>query len=155
MNSFSRLLVSIALPLAVGIIAGIFTTRAIPDWYATLNRPAFSPPNWIFGPVWTMLYLLMGISLYLVWSEEPSQVRTFAIAVFVIQLFLNFCWSFLFFRFRLIGVAAAEIILLWLAIVITLFLFYRVRPLAAWLNIPYLLWVTFAAILNSAFYKLN
>jgi translocator protein len=155
MNSFSRLLVSIALPLAVGIIAGIFTTRAIPDWYATLNRPAFSPPNWIFGPVWTMLYLLMGISLYLVWSEEPSQVRTFAIAAFVIQLFLNFCWSFLFFRFRLIGVAAAEIILLWLAIVITLFLFYKVRPLAAWLNIPYLLWVTFAAILNSAFYKLN
>jgi translocator protein len=150
-----KLIVSIALPLAVGAVAGIFTTKAIPGWYATLNQPTFNPPNWLFGPVWTVLYVLMGISLYLIWKEPPSQIRTFAMAAFFIQLILNFSWSFLFFYFKSIGLAFGEIILLWLSILLTLILFYKIKPLATFINIPYLLWVSFATLLNAAYLKLN
>lgn len=150
-----KLLVSIVLPLSLGAIAGMFTSQSVSGWYETLNRPSFNPPNWIFGPVWTTLYILMGISLYLIWKQDVSKERNRAILVFLVQLILNFCWSFIFFYFNLIGIALLEIILLWINILIMLVLFYRIRPLAAYINIPYFIWVTFATILNASYYFLN
>ena len=150
-----KLIISILLPLSVGAVAGMFTSQAVPTWYASLNRPFFSPPNWVFGPVWTSLYILLGISFFLIWKEEASKVRDLAIKVFSIQMLLNFAWSFIFFYFNLIGVALIEIILLWTSIVAMIYLFYKIKPLAAYLNIPYLLWVSFATILNAGYYFLN
>ena len=154
-SSVIKLVISIGLPLAAGAIAGIFTAKAVPEWYATLNQPSFNPPNWIFGPVWTALYILMGISLFLVWQTPPGQQRNIAMAVFLVQLLLNFGWSFLFFYFNRIGLALAEIVVMWCAILAMIVLFYRIRPVAAWINLPYLLWVTFATILNLSYFKLN
>ena len=154
-NSIFKLIVSLALPLAVGAIAGFYTAKAIPDWYSTLNQPSFNPPNWLFGPVWTTLYLLMGISLYMIWSLEPGKERNNALVTFGIQLLLNFGWSFFFFYFKILGFALIEIMVLWVSIVSMIVFFYKLKPLAAYLNIPYLLWVSFATILNAAYYKLN
>jgi benzodiazapine receptor len=150
-----KLVVSIGLPLAIGAIAGLFTAKAVPEWYASLNQPSFNPPNWVFGPVWTALYILMGISLFLVWKLDSSPERNLAMLVFMVQLILNFGWSFLFFYFKMIGFALFEIILLWGSIVFMLLLFYKIKPMAAYINIPYLLWVTFATVLNAAYYFLN
>jgi benzodiazapine receptor len=150
-----KLIVSLVLPLGIGAISGIFTTDAIPGWYETLNKPSFNPPNWVFAPVWTTLYFLMGISLFLIWKQSTSKERNRAIMVFMVQLILNFCWSFFFFYFHQIGLALVEIILLWLSIFSMILLFYRIKPVAAYINIPYLLWVTFASVLNGALYFLN
>jgi len=150
-----KLLVSIALPLGVGAIAGMFTAQAVPEWYAALNRPSFNPPNWIFGPVWTALYILMGISFFLVWKQDVSKERNRAILIFSLQLLLNFAWSFIFFYFNMIGFALIEIILLWVSIVAMLVFFYKIKPVASYINIPYLLWVTFATILNAGYFFLN
>jgi translocator protein len=150
-----KLIASIILPLGLGAIAGIFTSQSVPYWYETLNRPIFNPPNWIFGPVWTSLYILMGISLFLIWKQKVSNERNMAILAFLIQLLFNFGWSFIFFYFKMIGLALIEIILLWISIVIMLVLFYKIKPLASYLNVPYLLWVTFAAVLNGSYYFLN
>ena len=154
-SNISKLVVSITLPLGIGDIAGVFTAQSIPEWYATLNKPSFNPPNWLFGPVWTTLYLLIGISFFLIWKIAPSKERNVAIFVFLIQLLLNFGWSFFFFYFKMIGFALVEISLLWMSIVIMLILFYKVRPVAAYINIPYFLWVSFATVLNAAYYFLN
>ncbi len=150
-----KLIVSIILPLSLGSLAGIFTAQSIPEWYATLRRPSFNPPNWIFGPVWTTLYILMGISFFLIWKQDAGKERNLAILVFLLQLLLNFSWSFIFFYFNMIGFALVEIILLWISIVIMLVLFYKIKPMAAYINLPYLLWVTFATILNASYYFLN
>ena len=150
-----KLAISILLPLSVGAVAGMFTSQAVPTWYASLNRPSFSPPNWVFGPVWTTLYVLLGFSFFLIWKESPSKGRNSAIIVFSIQLLLNFAWSFIFFYFNFIGAALLEIILLWISIIAMIYLFYKIKPLAAYLNIPYLLWVSFATILNAGYYSLN
>ncbi len=150
-----KLAISILLPLSVGAVAGMFTSQAVPTWYASLNRPSFSPPNWVFGPVWTTLYVLLGFSFFLIWKESPSKGRNSAIIVFSIQLLLNFAWSFIFFYFNSIGAALLEIILLWISIIAMIYLFYKIKPLAAYLNIPYLLWVSFATILNAGYYFLN
>jgi benzodiazapine receptor len=154
-DSILKLAVSLVLPLAVGAIGGIATAKAIPAWYATLNRPPFNPPNWLFGPVWTILYVIMGISLYLVWIQPPGKIRDMAMSAFFIQLALNFGWSFIFFYYRQLGFALAEIVVMWVCILAMILLFYRVRPLAAYLNIPYLMWVTFATVLNAAYFRLN
>lgn len=155
MNSIAKLIISLALPLTVGAIAGIFTAKAIPNWYSTLNQPSFNPPNWLFGPVWTTLYILLGISLYIVWTLPPGKERNMGLIAFGIQLVLNFGWSFLFFYFKSPGFALIEIITLWISIVFMLILFYKLKPIATYLNIPYLLWVSFATILNAAYFKLN
>ena len=120
-----------------------------------LNRPSFSPPNWVFGPVWTILYVLLGISFFLIWKENPTRERNMAIKVFSIQMLLNFAWSFIFFYFNLIGAALIEIILLWISITLMIYLFSKIKPVAAYMNIPYLLWVSFATILNAGYYFLN
>ncbi len=150
-----KLIISIAVPLVVGGVAGAFTAKAIPTWYTTLTAPSFNPPNWVFGPMWTLLYVLMGISLFLVWNTEPGRARDIAMLIFGLQLVLNFAWSFLFFHFKELGWALTEIIAMWIAIVVMLIAFYQVRPVAAYINIPYLLWVSFATALNAAYYKLN
>jgi translocator protein len=150
-----KLIASLALPLGLGAIAGLFTAEAVPDWYATLNRPSFNPPNWLFGPVWTILYLLMGISLFLIWKQNASKERNQAIFVFLFQQALNFGWSFIFFYFNMIGFALIEIILLWICILIMLVLFYKIKPVAAYINIPYILWASFATVLNASYYFLN
>ncbi len=150
-----KLVLSLALPLTAGAVAGLATVNAIPEWYSTLKSPPFSPPNWIFGPVWTVLYLLMGLSFYLVWTEPASRLRNIAMILYSVQLLLNFCWTFLFFYFKQIGWAFAEIVVLWIFIAGMIVLFYKVRRAAAYLNIPYLSWVSFAAVLNAAYFLLN
>lgn len=154
-SDITKLIIAILIPLALGAIAGRFTSQAVPEWYSTLNRPSFSPPNWIFGPVWTVLYILIGTSLFLIWKQTPSKERNNALWIFSIQMFFNFMWSFVFFYFNQIGLALIVIILLWICILFMLISFYKIKPWAAYLNIPYLLWVTFASVLNSAFYILN
>lgn len=149
-----QLLLSIGLCLGAGVLGSVFTTSAIPAWYATLNKPVFSPPNWIFGPVWTTLYILMGISLYLVWTSK-GKLKHNAINLFFIQLGLNVLWSILFFGLKNPALALAEIIALWVTIFLTIKYFYPVSRLAAYLLIPYLLWVSFASILNLAIVLLN
>ena len=147
-----KLVISVVLCLAVGLIAGFFTASSVQDWYSTLNKPSFSPPNWLFGPVWTLLYILMGVSLYLVWSNNGSKL---AITFFAIQLALNFLWSFLFFQLKNPLLAFIDIVLLLIMIVVTMVSFYPVSAAAAYLMIPYILWVSFASILNFAIYWLN
>ncbi len=155
MNNIFKLIISVSIPLATGAIAGIVTAKEIPGWYALLNKPSFSPPNWLFGPVWTSLYILMGISLFLIWKIEPGKLRDQALIIFAIQLILNFAWSFLFFYFKNMGLALAEIFILWVFIALMIFSFSKVNIVAAWLNVPYLLWVSFATILNFAYFRLN
>ena len=150
-----KFLISILLPLSLGAIAGMFTSQSVPEWYAALNRPSFNPPNWIFGPVWTTLYILMGISFFLIWKQDASKVRNRAILIFLLQLLLNFAWSFIFFYFNMIGLALVEIVLLWISIVLMLVVFYKIKSIASYINIPYLLWVTFATVLNASYYILN
>ena len=154
-SNIIKLSISLLLPLAVGAVAGIFTSRSVSTWYATLNRPSFSPPNWVFSPVWTSLYILLGISFFLIWKENSSIYKNLAVKVFSIQMLLNFLWSFIFFYLNMIGIALIEIILLWMSIAAMIYLFYKTKPIAAYLNIPYLLWVTFATILNAGYYFLN
>ncbi len=148
-------IICLAIPLAVGAISGFATSPQIDAWFSAVQKPSFNPPNWIFGPVWTSLYTLMGISLYLVWNTNPSRERTKAIRIFAVQLFLNFCWSFIFFTFQMLFLAIIDILLMWAMILWMIVTFHKVKPLAAWLNIPYLLWVSFATVLNISIWWLN
>jgi len=132
-------------------VGSIFTTSAIPGWYATLQKPSFSPPNFLFAPVWTTLYILMGISLALILNKKNKT----AIIFFVVQLVLNSLWSILFFGLKSPKLAFVEIIFLWLAILITILKFFKISKLAGWLFVPYLLWVSFASFLNLTIVKLN
>lgn len=146
---FPKLLLSIGLCLGVGIVGSFFTISAIPTWYAGLNKPVFSPPNWVFGPVWTILYILMGISLYLVWQKKKIP------PVFWVQLILNALWSTIFFGLKNPGLALVDIIALWIAIILTIKSFYKINKFAGKLLIPYFLWVSFATILNLFTVPLN
>src|SRR6478609_1559932 len=150
--SIGKLALSLMIPLLIGAIAGYFTTQAIPTWYTTLNQPSFNPPNSVFGPVWTTLYLLMGISLYLVWQLPKGKVRDRGMMIFGIQMMLNFAWSFLFFYFHTMGLALIDIVVLWASIAFMIFTFHKLKPIAAYLNLPYILWVSFATILNTAYF---
>jgi len=144
-----RLAASILVCQLAGIAGAVFTVNAIPSWYASLNKPAFSPPNWVFSPVWTTLYLLMGIALFMVWREglKTRGVKP-ALRWFGFQLVLNSMWSFVFFGMRNPIAAFIELVLLWFAILFTMKSFNRVSVTAAYLLMPYFLWVTFALALN-------
>jgi tryptophan-rich sensory protein len=142
----------ILLCLLAGVIGSVFTTTGPGSWYAELTKPSFNPPNWIFGPVWTTLYILIGISLYL---AIKNKVNLRAKLVFTAQLLLNTVWTILFFGFEKIGLALIEIIMLWAFILWNIILFYKKSKAAAYLLIPYLLWVSFATILTLAIYILN
>jgi benzodiazapine receptor len=151
-----KLAISIIICLAAGFIGSIFTNRQIPTWYAALKKPSFSPPNWLFGPVWTALFILMGISLFLVWRKGLSYDGVkIAIIIFGIQLILNILWSILFFGFKSPLAGFIEIIILWILILITILVFYPIAKPAALLLLPYILWVSFASILNFSLWRLN
>ncbi|MFH1541625.1 MAG: TspO/MBR family protein [bacterium] len=139
-----------------GFIGQLFTFPSIATWYAALNKPFFNPPNWIFGPVWTTLYLMMAVAAYLVWQKGwgDKSVRT-ALFIFLIQLMLNSLWSILFFGLHQPIWAFIEIIFLWSAILLTILRFKKLSQPAAWLLIPYLLWVSFASLLNLFIVMLN
>jgi translocator protein len=141
--------------LAVGGLGGRWTAPQIPGWYQTLTKPSFNPPGWIFGPVWTTLYILMAVAAWRVTESPESRLRTLGIALFVLQLALNLAWSWIFFHKHAIGMAAVEVALLWCAIGATTLVFSRVSASAAWLMAPYWAWVTFASILNAAIWRLN
>lgn len=149
------MLLWIALCFLVAGVGGRWTTIEIPGWYRSLNRPAIAPPNWVFGPVWTILYALMAVAAWLVWQTAPSPQRSWALGLFLFQLALNLAWSWIFFRRHAIGAALTEVVLLWVMIGATMLIFSRVAPAAAWLMAPYWVWVTFASILNAAFWRLN
>jgi translocator protein len=150
-----KLLKSLIITLGTGAIAGFATASNIGEWYAGISKPDFNPPNWIFEPVWTILYILMGIALSLVWKQPNSLYKSNALWLFFIQLFLNFCWSFIFFYFHRIGSALIEICLLWIFIILTIISFSKLNKTAAWLMVPYICWVSFAIILNASTYTIN
>jgi translocator protein len=153
---WGKLLVSVVICELAGVIGGLFTRSSIPTWYATLQKPSFNPPGWIFGPVWTILYLLMGISLYLVWqSAADPRLKSLALIAFGVQLLLNALWSVIFFGLRAPAFALADLGLLWASILVTILLFWRISPVAGGILIPYIVWVSFAAILNAAIVVLN
>jgi len=145
----------IVLCFAVAGVGARWTTPEITGWYSGLKRPAIAPPSWVFGPVWTTLYLLMAIAAWLVSQSAPSSARTWGLAFFLIQLALNLGWSWLFFHRHAIGGALAEIVLMWAAIGVTTLIFSRVSPASAYLMAPYWAWVSFATILNAAFWRIN
>jgi len=151
-----KLALCIAVPLCIGAAGGVVTRGSLQPWYDLLRRPAFTPPSWVFGPVWTVLYILMGIAAFMVWQKGGSvpSVRA-AMGAFTVQLILNAAWSPVFFGLHSLGGALVVIVLLWAAIVWTIVLFRQVSALAAWMLAPYLVWTTFAVALNAGFYVLN
>lgn len=151
-----KFVIAIAVCQAAGLIGSIFTAPKISAWYASLNKPSFSPPNWIFAPVWTILFILMGISLYLAWVKlgENRRAKT-ALIIFAVQLALNILWSFLFFGMQNPFFAFVEIIVLWIAILASIIAFWKVDKKAAYLMLPYILWVSFAAFLNYVIFAIN
>jgi len=151
-----KAIVCIFLCLSAGGTGSVFTAPAIPTWYATLVKPSFSPPNWVFAPVWTLLYILMGLAAAIVWQKglRNPQVRT-ALVAFLIQLILNMIWPVLFFGLRSLLCGLVDILFLWAAILVTIAQFSKVSVPAALLLIPYILWVTFATGLNFGIFLLN
>lgn len=157
MSKSVKIAIAVAVCLAIGYGSGLATQSSITTWFPTLNKPFFNPPNWIFAPVWTILYVMMGVSAGLIWSKKetvPILVKK-ALWVFTIQLILNALWSFLFFGMCNPFLALIEILLLWLMIVETIKVFKSIDSLASKLLIPYFLWVSFAMILNGGIWWLN
>lgn len=138
-----------------GALGTIATIPNIPTWYATLSKPSFQPPNWLFGPVWTLLYTLMAVSLFILIRAVPSQQRTLAIAIFAVQLLLNTIWSFLFFQYHMLGVSLAEILILLLSLIVFCVAAWPVSRVAAYCFLPYIAWVSFASVLNGCVWHMN
>ena len=167
MHKFLNTLITVSLFLlfseAAGIVGALFTYHAIPTWYAHLNKPSFSPPNFIFGPVWTALYCLMGLGAFFVfrkgWMLRSTQHKRkevkVGIGLYVLQLVLNVAWSIIFFGLHMPVLALIEIVVLWFAIAVTMRHFFKISETGAFLLVPYLLWVTFAVLLNCAIVVLN
>lgn len=156
MKSLPKLIISIVGCELVGILGNIFTVPAIPTWYASLNKPPFAPPNWLFGPVWTLLYFLMGISFCLNWQMDGKKKQTKeAVNYFLAQLVLNFMWSPIFFGLRSPLLGLITIIAMWTMTLLTIQKFYPLSKWSAYLLLPYLLWVSFATILNASIVVLN
>jgi benzodiazapine receptor len=151
-----HLIISILITESIAATASVFTISQIPVWYAYLNKPSFNPPNWLFGPVWTVLYILIAIAAYLVWQRrDDSELYKKARAAYIIQLVLNFAWSAVFFGMHQVLGALFVIALLWLSIIAIIYYFSKFNKAAAWLLVPYLLWVSFASVLNLYIYLLN
>ena len=148
-KSWPKLIISILLTQSAGAVGTIFTISAIPTWYAFLNKPVFSPPNWVFGPVWTILYTLIGISLYKIWIKKGNLI------LFSFHLFLNAIWSPIFFGLKNLGLAFFVIILMDISLIVIIKNFYKLNKIASLMLIPYLLWISFASLLNYSVWKLN
>jgi len=151
-----KLVVAIVACQCAGIIGSIFTTSAIPTWYATLQKPFFTPPNWLFAPAWITLYLLMAIAAFLIWRQGLGQkgVKS-ALVIFLVQLVLNALWSIVFFGFQSPLYGMVVILALWVAILLTILRFFRLSAAAGALLLPYILWVSFASALNISIWLLN
>ncbi len=151
-----KLLISLLVPQLAGLIGSIFTAPAIPTWYATLEKPSFTPPSWLFAPAWITLFVLMGVAAFLVWRRrlEERQVKI-ALGIFIVQLILNALWSVIFFGLESVLGGMILIVVLWLAILATMFAFFRISRAAGWLLLPYILWVSFAGVLNFSIWRLN
>ena len=147
--NLKKFILSILIVQLAGVIGSFATYTSVKTWYLLLNKPFFNPPSWIFAPVWTFLFLLMGFSLYLVWNKKNN------LFWFWVQLLLNILWSYLFFGLQSPALAFYEIILLWITIVITISKFWKYNKIASYLLLPYLFWVSFASILNFAICRLN
>ena len=159
--NYKKLLISLLLPQLVGLLGSLFTVPAISTWYITLNKPVFSPPNWVFGPAWVLLYILMGISIYLVWNsrkeipEKRTDYKKVSLWFFGLQLFFNGIWSIIFFGLKNPAWAFVDIIVIWSMIILLMFRFWKINKWATYLLIPYLLWVSFASCLNYFIWFLN
>ena len=150
-----KLAASIILCQLAGLLGSFFTTPAIPTWYQTLNKPIFTPPNWIFAPAWISLFILMGISLFMVWRRQDHPQGKIAFIFFFVQLILNIFWSGAFFGLRSLILGLMDIILLWIAILLMILNFLKISKAAGLLLLPYLFWVSFAALLNFSLWVLN
>jgi len=149
-------IINIAITLSIGAIGSLATSSSVRTWYPTINKPSFNPPNWVFAPVWTTIFILTGIAAYLVWTRRDRILhfpRT--VAIYLIQLILNLAWSFIFFYLHEIGFALAEILILLLVVIVNAIIFYKIDKWAGLLFIPYILWVSFASILNYNLFILN
>ncbi len=155
MNKIIKLILLVLVCEGIGILGSIFTVSAIPTWYAGLNKPFFSPPNFVFGPVWTTLYFLMALALFLVLEQKLKKDRQKIIFLFSLQLFLNFIWSFIFFGAQNPALAFVNIIALWASIAILIYKFWQHSKVASLLLTPYLAWVSFASVLNLFIIILN
>ena len=149
------LLAFVAAVLAVAALSGLSVAQAVPDWYGTLNKPSWTPPAWLFGPVWTVLYLMMAIAAWLVWNRQGLAGAGVPLGLFAVQLALNAAWSPVFFGLHAVGWGFGVIMALWVAVLATQVAFWRVVPMAGWLLVPYQLWITFAGALNLAIWHLN
>jgi tryptophan-rich sensory protein len=154
-NDIAKLAVSILLCQLAGFLGSLFTTPAIPTWYQTLHKPFFTPPNWIFSPVWISLFILMGLSLFYVWRRPAHPQFKKALIFFFVQLVLNILWSLAFFGLRSPLLGLIDIVLLWIAILFTILNFFKVSKFAGVLLLPYLLWVSFATLLTFSLWILN
>ncbi|MDO3641140.1 TspO/MBR family protein [Mucilaginibacter sp. L3T2-6] len=153
---FLPFFISILITLTIGFTASLFTRPQIAGWYSMLNKPSFNPPNWLFAPVWTSLYVMIAIAAYLVWERrDKSRVYVITVIIYVVQLALNFSWSLIFFGAHAILPALIVVLLLWVSIILNIRWFNKFSTTAAWLLVPYLLWVSFATALNLSIYLLN
>jgi tryptophan-rich sensory protein len=154
-RNWGSLAAFLLLTFAIEIIGGIWTRESVETWYPTLNKPSWTPPGWVFGPVWSTLYLMIAVSGWLLYTAEPSPKRTQALWFYALQLACNFIWSFLFFSLRNPGVALIDSVLILVFLILTITAAWKVRPLAAWLLIPYLVWALYATSLNLGTWLLN
>jgi len=154
-SNFWRFISSVVVCFSAAALGSISTASAVTGWYLTIHKPSWTPPSWLFGPVWTLLYLLMAISLYLVWSKGVTKKTKTALNLFFVQLGLNLIWSLLFFGLANFWSAYLEVVALWIFIFLTIKNFRKISSTAAWLMVPYLLWVSFASFLNLAVAMLN
>jgi tryptophan-rich sensory protein len=150
-----KLAVSIAVPLLAGFGSTVWTINSIPTWYASLNKPWFSPPNVVFAPVWTILYMLMGVALFIIWRSPRNRMRDTWIALFAAQLSVNIIWTFAFFGLQNTLFGVLTIVPLWILIAVTIYQFYKVDKWASYLLVPYLAWVSIATAPNASVYLLN
>jgi benzodiazapine receptor len=149
-------IISLTITLVIGYVASAFTRPEIPTWYQTLHKPSFTPPSWLFPIAWTLIYIMIAIAAYLVWKRRNrTPVYTFTKAIYFVQLLLNFSWSIVFFGMHQILGALVIILLLWVFIIFNMYSFGKFSKAAAWLFLPYLLWVSFASVLNFSIYMLN
>lgn len=155
-TNWKRLIFSLGVCQAAGIAGSVYTLQSVKWWYPTLTKPSFNPPSWVFGPVWSLLFILMGYALYVVWNKGLKKKGVSdAVAIFFVQLILNVIWSYLFFGLRNPSLALFEIIVLWGMILATTLKFGKIDRAAAYLLVPYLLWVGFASVLNLSIVLLN
>lgn len=156
MTKIVKLICSVAVCILIGFVGSFVTRDSVSTWYAELSRPSFTPPDWTFGVVWPILYVMMGISAFLIWNEgfDKTEVKV-ALGIFGLQLILNGLWTPIFFGLQLIGLALIEILMMWAAILLTNIYFWKVSKPAALLLLPYILWVSFAIVLNASLFVLN